>query len=120
MSATVLNEVRPGFYLDSVALLRLSREIAGLPGVVEAALMMGTPANRRIMADAGLLAASGKAAAGGDLVLGIRAESPAAAAAARDQALRLLDAPRRRGGAAAWRPRTLRAAVESAAESNLA
>ncbi len=45
MSATIVNEVRSGFYLDSVALMRLSREIAGLPGVVEAALMMGTPAN---------------------------------------------------------------------------
>ncbi|MHA1109208.1 MAG: acyl-CoA synthetase FdrA, partial [Alphaproteobacteria bacterium] len=113
MSATVLNEVRPGFYLDSVALMRLSREIAGLAGVAEAALMMATPANKQIMADAGLLAKAGKAAGGGDLVLGIRAENPAAAAAARDQALSLLDAPRRTaenpgGGTAAWRPRTLR------------
>ena len=99
MSATILNEVRPGFYLDSVALMRLSRKIAGLPGVVEAALMMGTPANRQIMADAGLLVASGKAAESGDLVLGIRAESPAAAA---------------------WRPRSLRAAVDLAPGSNLA
>ncbi len=121
MSATIVNEVRSGFYLDSVALMRLSRKIAGLPGVVEAALMMGTPANKQIMADAGLLDASGKAAESGDLVLGIRAESPAAAAAARDQAVGLLDAPRRRGGdAAAWRPRTIRAAVELAPESNLA
>jgi len=126
MSETTLNEVRPGFYLDSVALMRLSREIAGLPGVVEAALMMATPANKQIMADAGLLAASGKAAEAGDLVLGIRAESPAAATAARDQAVGLLDAPRRKPGrgespgAAAWRPRTLRAALESAPESNLA
>jgi FdrA protein len=120
MSATTLNEVRRGFYLDSVALMRLSREIAGLSGVEEAALMMGTPANKRIMADAGLLVASGKAAQGGDLVLGIRAESPAAAAAARDQALGLLDAPRRGGDAAAWRPRSLRAAVAAAPGSNLA
>ena len=123
VSTTTLNEVRPGFYLDSVALMRLSREIAGLPGVVEAALMMGTPANKQIMADAGLLADSGKAAEPGDLVLGIRAESPGAASAARDRAVALLDAPRRRGegpGAAAWRPRTIRAAVVSAPESNLA
>ena len=56
MSATVLNEVRPGFYLDSVALMRLSREIAGLAGVIEAALMMATPANKQIMADAGHVA----------------------------------------------------------------
>ena len=121
MSRNVINEVRRGFYLDSVALMRLSRTVADLDGVEEAALMMGTPANKQIMADAGLLVASGKAAEGGDLVLGIRAESPAAAAAARDLALRPLDTPRRCGGeAAAWRPRTIRAAVKSAIESNLA
>ena len=123
MTAAVLNEVRSGFYLDSVALMRLSREIAALPGVEEAALMMGTPANMQIMADAGLLDEFGKAAEAGDLVLGIRAESPAAAAAARDRAVSLLDAPRRRGqssGPAARRPRTLRAAAESQPGSNLA
>ncbi len=125
MSATVLNQVRPGFYLDSVALMRLSRTIAEMDGVVEAALMMGTPANKRIMADAGLLADSGTAAESGDLVLGIRAESPTAAAAARDRAVALLEAPRRPSGtpggaASAWRPRTLRAAVESQPGSNLA
>ncbi len=121
MSGKVINEVRRGFHLDSVALMRLSRTVADLDGVEEAALRMGTPANKRIMSDAGLLVASGAAARGGDMVLGIRAESPAAAAAARDQALRLLETPRRRDGeAAAWRPRTILAAVKSAPRSNLA
>lgn len=35
MNVVVLNEVRKGFYLDSVALMRLSREVAGSPGVIE-------------------------------------------------------------------------------------
>ena len=43
MSAAVHNEVRRGFYLDSVALMRLSGRIAAMEGVEEAALMMGTP-----------------------------------------------------------------------------
>ena len=38
MSDVVLNELRKGTYLDSVALMRLSRRIAAMPGVVEAAL----------------------------------------------------------------------------------
>lgn len=62
--AHVLNEVRRGFYLDSVALMRMSRAIAGMDGVEEAALMMGTPANHEIMADARLLADAGKTAGG--------------------------------------------------------
>ena len=51
----VRNETRKGFYLDSVALMRISRAIAALPGVEEAGLMIGTPANKEILREAGLL-----------------------------------------------------------------
>ncbi|GMQ75194.1 MAG: acyl-CoA synthetase FdrA [Gammaproteobacteria bacterium] len=120
MSATILNEVRKGFYLDSVALMRLSRTLADLEGVEEAALMMGTPANRRIMADAGLLDAAGEAAGGGDLIIGVRAISAAAADSARIEARALLDTPASGGREATrWRPRTLRAALKSHPGANL-
>jgi FdrA protein len=121
MSATVINEVRPGLYLDSVALMRHSRAIAGIDGVAEAALMMGTPANKRIMADADLLDAAGEAAAGGDLIIGICAANADAAANALGEARKLLDQPAASGdGADAWTPRTIRAAVRMAPGSNLA
>ena len=71
----VLNKVRRAMYLDSVALMRLSRAIAGTDGVEEAALMMGTPANHEIMNDAGVLNDDGRSAGGGDLVIAIRAVS---------------------------------------------
>ena len=58
----MVTQVREGFFLDSVALMRISQTIAGLPGVEEAALMMGTPANKEIMAAAGLLDSSRAAA----------------------------------------------------------
>jgi len=69
MSAVVVNEVLRGFYLDSVALLRMSQSLVALDGVDEAAMMMGSPSNRQIMADAGILDAAGEAAEGGDLVI---------------------------------------------------
>ncbi len=74
MSAHLLNEVRKGFYLDSVALMRLSREIASHPGVFEAALMMGTPSNQAIMRSAGLLGEA-VAAQGNDLIVAIKADN---------------------------------------------
>ncbi len=121
MSAAVVNRVRRSFYLDSVALMRLSQVLAGMDGVEEAALMMGTPANQRIMADAGLLAADGEGAGGGDLVIAIRAATAAAAEAAAAEAGRLLDQPRAGDGpGGAWRPRTIRAAVKAEPGSNLA
>lgn len=121
MSGLIVNEVRKGFYLDSVALMRFSRSIAGLEGIEEAALMMGTPANRQIMADAGLLSEPGEKAEGGDLVIAIRARDEAAADIALKQSNELLEQPASMGGdGATWRPRTLRAAVKTTPDANLA
>ena len=69
----VINRVRRAFYLDSVALMRLSRELSALPGVEEAALMIGTPANKDLLDEAGLLADEGRQAAAGDLIIALRA-----------------------------------------------
>jgi FdrA protein len=115
------NEVRRGFYLDSVALMRISRAIAALPGVEEAGLMIGTPANKEILREAGLLGEVGEQAGPGDLVIGMRARDAAAADAAMAEARLLLDRPRRAAaGSAAWQPRTLRGAVQQMPDANLA
>ena len=76
-----LNRVERGRYLDSVALMRVSRRLAALPGVENAALMIGTPANKALLRDAGLLAAEGEAAGPNDLIVAVRAADPAAALA---------------------------------------
>lgn len=121
MSATTLNEVRKGFYLDSVALMRMSRTIASSEGVEEAAMMMGTPANREIMAAAGLLDDPGEPAGGGDLIIGVRAVSRELAEAALDVARAQLDQPQHKHDVnAVWRPRSLRAALKQAPGSSLA
>jgi FdrA protein len=121
MSEFILNEVRKGFYLDSVALMRLSRAIAERPGIIEAALMMGTPSNRQILADAGLLAENGASAQGNDLIIGIRAESDERARDALREALAQLEQPRTATGQAeTWKPRTLRAALRQMPDANLA
>lgn len=120
MSAFVLNEIRKGFYLDSVALMRLSREIASAPGILEAALMMGTPSNVAIMRNAGLLDGD-VAALGNDLILAVKAESEQAARAALGDALKALDKPKTQSaGEATWRPRSIGAAVKSTPDANLA
>lgn len=120
MSATTITEIRRGFYLDSVALMRLSREIAGMEGVVEAALMMGSPANLAIMRDAGLLEDACDARPN-DLVLAFRARDAASAEAARQAALAGLDGPRVAAAkTGTWRPRSLAAAVEALPTANLA
>jgi FdrA protein len=83
--------------------------------------MMGTPANKRVLAEAGLLAAEGEAAAGNDLILAVRADSgetaQGAIAAAEDRLARPLAGDHCPGDA---RPRTLRAALQERPDATLA
>src|ERR671925_308704 len=85
------NFVRASFYRDSVTLMRLSRDMEAVAGVTSAAAMMGTPHNRALLEQAGLLAADA----------GIRAEDPARREARADFRPRRLC--RRRGVARAPR-----------------
>ena len=120
MTEVVLNEVRKGFYLDSVALMRLSREIAGMPGVIEAALMMGTPSNLAIMRNAGLLPGDADTQ-GSDLILAVKAENEPAARSALDNALKALDKPKSQAsGKSEWRPRSIASAVAATPGANIA
>src|SRR5438445_10682729 len=77
------NFVRASFYQDSVTLMRLSRDMEAVPGVTAAAAMMGTPHNRELLQQAGLLAPEAAAAGPADLVSAVIAGSPAPAARAR-------------------------------------
>lgn len=118
--SVVVNEIRRGTYLDSIALMRMSRAITAIPGVEEAAMMMGTPANHRIMADAGILAKESAGAAPGDLIIGVRAKDKATADAALAEARKQLDQPRHSGSASAWAPRSIRSAAAATPSANLA
>lgn len=121
MSAQPHNAVRRGFYLDSVALMRLSREIAAMTGVEDAALMMATPANRRILAEAGLLSGEGEAATANDLILAVRAATAEAATAALTVAAASLDKTRAAiKTTGAHNPRSLRTALGAQSEATLA
>ncbi len=119
--SNVANRVRKGFYLDSVALMRLSQTLSALPGVTSAALMIGTPTNLRIMDDAGLLDATGRAASANDLVVAVKAVSAEAAGAALDEGDAMLARPKQASrGHAERRPRSLDAAVRQLGGGSLA
>lgn len=66
--------VQRNHYQDSVALMVLSRALCDLPGVTKASAMMGTPANRAILADTGFGSAELDTATPADLVIGIDAD----------------------------------------------
>src|SRR6185503_14123486 len=68
----LLNRVERGRYLDSVALMRVSRRLEALAGVQAAALMIGSPSNKALLRDAGLLADEGESATPNDLIIAVR------------------------------------------------
>ena len=122
MSGVVLNVVKPGLYLDSIVLMQLSVELEATPGVAEAVLMIGSEPNKRIMADAGLLADAGREAGANDLVIALRASSDADADHAVAQATALLERRGSSAGAAISevRPASIDGAVAQAGDANLA
>jgi FdrA protein len=112
----IRNSVEKSRYLDSVALMRMSRRLSALPGVEAASLMLGTPSNKALMREAGLLAPEGEAAGPNDLIIAVRA---ADGDAALEKVLRLL-AEKSESVETALRARSSRGALELLPGANLA
>jgi FdrA protein len=116
--------VRKNRYFDSVFLMRVARRIASEPGITDAAALLATEANRKVLADMGYgdggrdaeFAAAGSA----DLVLALEGEAAAVEAVAAN-----LDAFLARGSgpsagtAAAPAPRTIAEAVAARPECSV-
>ncbi len=119
--SVIRNEVRRGVYLDSVALMRIAQSVKALAGVEECGLMMATPANMRILAEANVLSSDGETAGPADIVIAVRAQDAETAVQALAEARRLMDKPRTGpAGDETWMPRSLRIALEAAPGANLA
>ena len=67
--------IRKNEYHDSVFLMRVARRISEQKGVLQAAALMGTDKNKGLLAEIGIKGAEIDAAAPGDLILGVIAES---------------------------------------------
>ena len=103
--------IRPGTYYDSVTLMQAASQLLEMPGVEDAALWMGTEANKGILATAGLLTPEVQAAANEDLIIAVKAQDDAAAQAALAQVDELL-ARRRRRIEQEYRPQSLESAAQ--------
>ena len=102
------HQIRPGAYYDSVVLMQLQRALAGLPGVVDAGVVMATPANCELLTASDFDLAD-IAARPDDLLIMVRAESETAADGAMAQVDELLR--QRHTSAGDYRPRSLRGAL---------
>jgi len=114
----ILAQIRPGAYYDSVILMQLQRALVALPGVEEAGAVMGTAANKDVLAQSGLATNEAQAAKADDLVIVVRANDKAHAQSAIDQIDALLTRRRSDEGATDYRPKTVETATKLLPDAN--
>ena len=90
-------------YRDSVELMQIAAEIESLAGIDRAGLVMATPANREVLAAAGLLSEEAAAAGPNDLVVAIASSDGTAAGQALELAATRLTGPGNEGSREATR-----------------
>ncbi|HEY80503.1 MAG TPA: acyl-CoA synthetase FdrA [Caldilineae bacterium] len=110
--STIQSEIWRGAYYDSVVLMQLQRELVGLPGVLDAGVVMGTDANKDILVQSDLLTPEAQAAGADDLIIVVKAENEDAAREALAQVDALLTQRQSSTAQEGYRPKS----VESAAE----
>ena len=118
---TAAGQIRKGAYFDSVTLMRVGKELAALPGVADAAVIMGTRSNQAILSASGLVVPEFKRARDTDLLIAVKARTAKAAQSALAAVDGLLGkATRKSSGSSDVRPVSLDGALKLLPEANLA
>lgn len=113
----IKHEIRRGTYYDSVVLMQLQRGLLGLPGVIDAGVVMATQANRDLLAANNLLPDS-ISASPDDLLIVVKAETDKSAADAIGQVDDLLARRKSSSVSQDFRPRSLSAAARQLPEAH--
>ncbi|MGW4824014.1 acyl-CoA synthetase FdrA [Streptomyces sp. NPDC004227] len=112
--------VQPNTYFDSVVLMRIAAQLATHSGIETASLVMGTEANRQVLAEAGLLEQDASTAGPNDLVIVVAGHEEALDSAL-EVAQELLTRPTHPGSdSASAAPPPTRTLSQVAAEATIA
>lgn len=112
--------IKTSEYHDSVSLMLVARELSRLEGVKDAAVVMGTEANKSILTDAGLLTDEAKAASPSDLVIAVASADDTLAEVALQKAEGLLKQKSSSTQAGEFKPKTIRGALSTNPAANVA
>jgi len=113
-------EIRSGAYYDSVVLMQLQRSLAEQDGVLDAGVVMGTDANKDLLAQSDLLAPEAQTAGADDMVIVVRAENQTAARSALEKVDEMLSARSKGEIEADYRPKSLETAFRMLPEAQWA
>ena len=109
--AFVKAEIRSGAYYDSVVLMKLQRSLSEQPGVLDAGVVMGTDANKDILAQSNLLVDEVNGAGANDLIIVVKGENESSAQTAVGKVDELVAARRSGGVDQEYRSKSLEAAA---------
>lgn len=120
--STVQARIFQNSYRDSVELMQIAAEIESLAGIDRAGLVMATPANREVLAAAGLLSEATEAAGPNDLVVAVASRDESAATQALEVAAARLSGPGAEGPTQTTRTdaRTIAEGMAEVVAANLA
>jgi FdrA protein len=111
--------VKKSTYRDSISLMKISNSISKVPGITQAAVVMATELNRRVLSEAGFADAAIGSAANSDMIVAIEAKEAASLEAALTETERLLSAGEKPTGENV-QPTSLKEALELVPDANLA
>ena len=111
--------VKKSTYRDSISLMKISNSISKLPGITQAAVVMATELNRRVLSEAGFVDAAIGRAASNDMIVAIEAKEAASLDAALTETEKLLSPGEKPAGEKAP-PTSLEEALELIPDANLA
>lgn len=112
--------IKASEYHDSVSLMLVAREISKVEGIQDAAVVMGTEANKSILADAGLLTEDAQTASPNDLIIAVASGSDSASEAALQKAEALLKKKVTSAQTGEFKPKTIHGALSSNPAANVA
>ncbi len=110
--AFIKAEIRSGAYYDSVVLMQLQRSLSEQPGVLDAGVVMGTDANKDVLAQSNLLVDEVKGAGANDLIIVVKGENESSAQTALGKVDELVAARRSGSVDQEYRSKSLEAAAK--------
>ena len=116
----VKGKIKRGEYFDSVTLMIVTKQINGIAGITDAAVVMNTEENRSILDSSGLLLSEFDEAKGSDLLICIKADSDEIAEKAMLQVDEVLDKVRHSiSDSEDFLPKSLETALKTMLDANL-
>lgn len=114
-------KIKKGAYYDSVSLMNVGKALSAKPGVIDAAIVMGTKENAGILERSGLWQALFEDTTDSDLLIAVKAETEAVATAMLTEANELLAQSLKKSdtGGTAEQPWSLDGAIRILPEANL-